>query len=260
MTISPFKSRCVAACGVVALLAGCQQAPETQNTATPTPVATPTLVGVRALPEDEQLKRAFRTAYGSDDSARIGDGDNDTVVVKPGKLLWVEDTAVLMAPGANASDCHVCSGAVAITYLKPKADGFEVTGKWPTLVRGTGWGAEPDWKVTDAYTPYPAIYVEAGWSGQGYSCESAIITELKPDAPVQSAPIRLSSSNEGAVDPDTGKTMGGEPLSDLAGTISDVVKGKSIAVQASGTAKFVERYEYRGGKFVPLQKESRLSC
>ncbi len=246
--------------GAIALLAGCQQAPESQNAAGPTPVASATPAGVRALPEAEQLKLAFRTAYGSDGTARVSEGDNDTVNVKPGQLLWVGDTEVLLSPGANASDCHVCSGAVAITYLKPEGDGFAVTGKWPMLVRGTGWGAEPDWKVTDAYTPYPAIYVEAGWSGQGYSCESAIITELKPDAPVQSDPIRLSSSNEGAVDPDSGKTMGGEPLSNLTGTIADVVKGKSLSVKASGTASFVERYEYRGGKFVPVAKESRLSC
>lgn len=260
MTLCRLTPVCTALAAAMALLAGCQQAPETGNATAPTPSASPAMAGVRALPEAEQLKLAFRTAYGSDNSAQVGEGDNDTVTVKPGKLLWVEDTAVLLAPGANVSDCHVCSGAVAITYLKTEGDGFTVSGKWPTLVRGTGWGAEPDWKVTDAYTPYPAIYVEAGWSGQGYSCESAIITELTPDAPVQSDPIRLSSSNEGAVDPDTGKTMGGEPLSNLTGTIADVVKGKSIAVRASGTATFVERYAYRDGKFVPLQKESRLSC
>lgn len=245
---------------LTAALAGCQQAPESGNATAPTPSATPSVAGVRALPESEQLKLAFRTAYGEDGAAQVRDGDADVINVKPGKLVWVGDTAVLLSPGANAADCHACSGAVAITYLKPQGGGFAVTGKWPTLVRGTGWGAEPDWTVTDAYTPYPAIYVEAGWSGQGYSCESAIITELKPDAPVQSDPIRLSSSNEGAVDPDSGKTLGGEPLSNLTGTITDVVKGKSLSVKASGTARFVERYDYRGGKFMPVQKESRLSC
>ncbi len=250
----------IALVGAIALLAGCQQVPESGNTTAPTPVATPTPTGVRALPEAEQLKLAFRTAYGADGAAQVREGDSDVINVKPGQLLWIGETAVLLSPGANASDCHACSGALAIAYLKPQGNGFEVTGKWPTLVRGSGWGAEPEWRVTSEFTDNPAIYVESGRSGQGYSCGGASITELKPDGPVQSERVWLSASNEGAVDETTGKTFGGEPLSNLDGKIVDVVKGKSFAVQASGTAKFVERYEYSGGKFVPLQKESRLSC
>lgn len=260
MKLCRFNHVGIALVGALALLAGCQQAPESGNTTAQTPSATPTPTGVRALPEAEQLKLAFRTTYGKDDAAQVGDGDADVINVKKGRLLWMGDTAVLLSPGANESDCHACSGALAIAYLKPQGDGFEVTGKWPTLVRGSGWGAEPEWRVTDAFTDNPAIYVESDWSGQGYSCGGASITELKPDRPVQSERIWLSASNEGAVDETTGKTMGGEPLSNLSGKIVDIVKGKSFAVQASGTAKFVERYEYRDGKFVPLQKESRLSC
>ncbi|MFL9842583.1 hypothetical protein ABS767_16555 [Sphingomonas sp. ST-64] len=246
--------------GSLMLLAGCQQAPDNGNATAPTPSATPTATGVRALPEAEQLKLAFRTAYGADGAAQVREGDSDVINVKPGRLVWMGETAALLSPGANASDCHACSGALAIAYLKPQDNGFEVTGKWPTLVRGSGWGAEPEWRVTEEFTDNPAIYVESGWSGQGYSCGGASITELKPDGPVQSERVWLSASNEGAVDETTGKTFGGEPLSNLDGKIVDIVKGKSFAVQASGTAKFVERYEYRGGKFVPLQKESRLSC
>ncbi|QDX24831.1 hypothetical protein FPZ54_01460 [Sphingomonas suaedae] len=246
--------------GSLMLLAGCQQASESGNTTAPTPSATPTATGVRALPETEQLKLAFRAAYGQDDAAQVREGDSDVITVKPGRLVWIGETAALLSPGANASDCHACSGALAIAYLKPRGDGFAVTGKWPTLVSGSGWGAEPEWRLTDEFTDNPAIYVESGWSGQGYSCGGASITELKPDAPVQSERIWLSSSNEGAVDETSGKTFGGEPLSKLDGKIVDIVKGKSFAVQVSGTATFVERYEYRGGKFVPLQKESRLSC
>jgi hypothetical protein len=250
----------IAIAGAIALLAGCQQAPETGNATASTPSATPTPTGVRALPEAEQLKLAFRTTYGKDGAAQVTEGDAGVINVKPGQLMWVGDTAVLLSPGANESDCHACSGALAIAYLKPQGDGFVVTGKWPTLVRGSGWGAEPEWRVTGEFTDNPAIYVESGWSGQGYSCSGASITELKPDGPVQSERVWLSSSNEGAVDETTGKTFGGEPLIRLEGKITDIVKGKSFAVQATGTAKFVERYEYRDGKFVPLQKESRLSC
>jgi len=260
MTIVRPSRLCIAIAGAVALLAGCQQAPESENATAPTPSATPTATGVRALPEAEQLKRAFRAVYGKDGAAQVREGDADIINVKPGQLLWIGDSAVLLSPGANAADCHACSGALAIAYLKPQGDGFAVTGKWPTLVRGSGWGAEPEWRVTDAFTDNPAIYVESGWSGQGYSCGGASITELKPDGPVQSERVWLSASNEGAVDETTGKTFSGEPLNNLEGKIVDVVKGKSFAVQASGTAKFVERYEYRDGKFVPVQKESRLSC
>jgi hypothetical protein len=245
---------------VIVLLAGCQQAPESGNTSAPTPAATPALTGVRALSEAEQLKLAFRTAYGKDGAAQVQEDDAGVINVKPGQLLWIGDTAVLLSPGANESDCHACSGALAIAYLKPQGDGFAVTGKWPTLVRGSGWGAVPEYRVTEEFTDRPAIYVESGDAAQGYSCGGASITELKPDGPVQSERVWLSSSNEGAVDDTTGKTFGGEPLIRLEGKITDIVKGKSFAVQASGTAKFVERYEYRDGKFVPVQKESRLSC
>ncbi len=250
----------VALVGVMALLAGCQPAPDSGNTTAPTPVATLTPTGVRALPETEQLKLAFRTTYGKDGAAQVQEDDAGVINVKPGQLLWIGDTAVLLSPGANESDCHACSGALAIAYLKPQGDGFAVTGKWPTLVRGSGWGAVPEWRVVDTFTENPAVYVESGDAAQGYSCGGASITELKPDGPVQSERVWLSSSNEGAVDETTGKTFGGEPLIRLEGKITDIVKGKSFAVQASGTAKFIERYEYRDGKFVPLQKESRLSC
>lgn len=249
----------IALAGAIAL-AGCQAAPDSGNATAPAPSVTPTPTGVRALPEAEQLKLAFRTTYGKDDAVQVREGDADVIQVKPGRLLWIGETAVLLSPGANVSDCHACSGALAIAYLKPQGDGFEVTGKWPTLVRGSGWGAEPEWRVTDAFTDNPAIYVESGWSGQGYSCGGASITELKPEGPVQSERVWLSASNEGAVDETTGTTFSGEPLSNLEGKIVDIVKGKSFAVQASGTATFVERYDYRDGKFVPQQKESRLSC
>lgn len=260
MTLGRRNRTFTALAGAVALLAGCQQAPESGNTTAPTPSARPTTAGVRALPEAEQLKLAFRTTYGKDGAALVQEDDAGVINVKPGQLLWIGDTAVLLSPGANESDCHACSGALAITYLKPQGDGFAVTGKWPTLVRGSGWGAVPEWRVVDSFTENPAIYVESGDTAQGYSCGGASITELKPDGPVQSERVWLSSSNEGAVDETTGKTFGGEPLIRLEGKITDIVKGKSFAVQASGTAKFVERYAYRDGKFVPLQKESRLSC
>ncbi len=255
-----FDRRLFALACTISLIAGCQQAPESGNATAPRPSATPSPTGVRALPEAEQLKLAFRTTYDKDGAAQVQEDDAGVINVKPGQLLWIGDTAVLLSPGANESDCHACSGALAIAYLKPQGDGFAVTGKWPTLVRGSGWGAEPEWRVTNEFTDNPAIYVESGDTAQGYSCGGASITELKPGGPVQSERIWLSSSNAGAVDETTGKTFGGEPLSNLEGKIVDIVKGKSFAVQASGTAKFVERYEYRDDKFVPLQKESRLSC
>ena len=118
----------IALAGAMTLLAGCQQAPESGNAAAPTPSASPTVAGVRALPEAEQLKLAFRTTYGKDGAAQVKDGEAGTINVKPGRLMWIGDTAVLLSPGANESDCHACSGALAIAYLKPHGDGFAVTG------------------------------------------------------------------------------------------------------------------------------------
>lgn len=255
-------SRSSAALALVAAtaLAGCKPASESGNTTAPTPSATPVAQGVEALPEATQLKLAFKAAYGSEGAARITVDDSEVLNIKPGKLLWIGDTAVLLSPGANESDCHACSGTLAIAYLEPKGSGFAVKGKWPALVRGSGWGAEPEWKVSDAFTVYPAVYVESGDTAQGYTCSGASITELKPDGPVQSDRVPLSADNEGAVDDATGKTFGGEPRKNLNGKVVDVVKGKSFAVKVGGTASFVERYEYRDGRFVALQRESRLSC
>jgi hypothetical protein len=237
-----------------------EQPAEQPGNTTATNEATPaTPAGARALPEAEQLALAFKTAYGATKSATIETKDAK-LTAEPGELLWVGDIAVLLSPTKSEADCHACAGTLAITYLKAKGDGFEVTGKWPDLIVGAGWGEAPDWKVTDAFTTLPAVYEEGSYMGQGVSCSNATITELKPGGPVQSELIWLSSSNGGAIDEETGKTFGGEPAKELEGKITDIVKGKSFTVKATGTASFTESYIYRDGKFVPTQPDSKLTC
>src|SRR5438309_881755 len=67
--------------------------------------------------------------------------------------------------------------------------------------------AAPKWKLTSAFTAFPAIYEQGGGSGQGHVCTIATLTELAPGGPVTSGPIRLHYDNEGAVTDDAAKVL-----------------------------------------------------
>lgn len=212
-----------------------------------------------SLPLDEQLRLASLAALGFEGKRTSKDG-TQKVITKAERVLNLPFGTVLLTSTERPDDCHACTGYVGVYYLADEGGKYRVTGRWPKALAGWGWGAAPNWKISTAYTSNPAIVAEGAYTGQGYTCTGMNIVELTSKGPVESDVISLGMSNEGAVDPETGTTMGGEPLRELTGKIVNVQKGKSLQVEVSGNEAFTETYVMRGGKFVRTSGETKLGC
>jgi hypothetical protein len=242
---------------LVLLLGGCGQEPSAEN-ASEARNDSVAMTTIRQLPAADQLSRAFDAAFGTSTILSV---DGERLSFEPSRLLWIGDRAVLLSSGTNAEDCHACTGALAIHYLRASGSDFEVTGAWPAAVRGWSWGAPPrDWSINSQLADYPVVVAEGGYTGQGITCSSATLTELRPEGPVTSDHIPTGYSNEGAVNEDTGRTFGGEPRRDVEGRIGNIRRSRGFDVAFTGTERFTESYDYRDGRFAPRLAESRGGC
>lgn len=223
-----------------------------------TAVTTTTVPAIATLPEGEQLRLASIAALGFSGSRTRKEG-GQVVTTKAERLVQLPFGVALLTSTARPDACHACSGFVGVYYLKDEGGQFKVTGKWPEAVSGWGWGNVPDWRLSSEYTANPAVVASGTDGNQGYFCGGTSITELTAKGPVTSF-IATSSTNDGAVDPDTGTDMGGNPLKTLDGKIVGVQKGKSLQVKVSGTDSFTESYVMRGGKYVIASGETKLGC
>jgi hypothetical protein len=214
--------------------------------------AAPPAPDVRTLPKAEQLGRAFAAAFGGASGEAKVQLNGQTMVYRPADLFWIGDRAVLISPAKSTDDCHACAGTLAVHYLKAAGDRFEVTGSWPDAVSGAGWGAAPKWKLTAAFTSFPAIFEEGGGMGQGYVCSSATITELTPAGPVKSGPIPLHYDNEGAVTDDAAKVT-------IDGKIANLRKDVSFDVVYTAAEPFTESWVKRAGRFVLQGGQTRVT-
>lgn len=252
-------SRAFAAAALLALcLGGCGREEPAGNARNETATTAPT--DVRALPAAEQLGRAFAAAFGKAAPARLT-ADDQTYDYRPERLEWIGEKAVLISAGDNVDNSHAASGAMAIHYLAPTADGFRVTGAWPVATAGGTFGAGPSAiAVNRALSDFPVVYSEGGGTWQGYTCGWAHLVELGPDGPVASEPVHISLSNDGALDDTTGRTFGGEPRRDIEGRIGNVRRNQGFDVVFTGTERFAEPYAYRDHRFVRTTPESRAMC
>jgi hypothetical protein len=147
---------------------------------------------------------------------------------------------------------------LAIHYLRPSGETFEVTGAWPGAVSGWGWGAPPtDWAINNSFASNPVIFAQGGFMGQGIVCSSATLTELRPEGPVESEIIRTGYSDGGAMTDE--RVAAGEREQELTGVIANIQRDQSFEVRFTGTARFTERYVRRDNRFVPVAR-SRLMC
>jgi hypothetical protein len=213
----------------------------------------PPVQDVRLLPKSEQLGRAFAAAFGGAHGQATVQAGGRTLAYRPADILWVGDRAVLISAAAATQDCHGCVGTLAVHYLKGTQDKFEVTGSWLDAVNGAGWGAPPKWRLTGAFTSFPAIYEEGGYAGQGITCRAATLTELAPGGPVRTGPVRLSSDNAGAVPP------GQEPVR-IEGRIANVKKDASFDVVYAAAQPFTETWVRQGDRFVPPADSKAPQC
>jgi hypothetical protein len=191
--------------------------------------------------------RAFEMAFG--DAApverkvtREGVDYQETLTYRPAKLVPMSEGHVaLVSLATNASDCHACSGAMAIHYLRRTGTTWTLEGGWPEIVGGNGFGAPPDWTVrTDLGEPL-YIVAEAGWSGQGYTCSSADLIELMPGAPrVLGQDIPIHYDNEG---------VGTPPVVNIVGTLGRGPDGK-LRVTFTGSKTGFTDYQIVGPALV----------
>ncbi len=155
------------------------------------------------LTEDQ----AFRLAFGAPAPAtRTGvrpEAPDETLTYRPAGLQPLGDGLVLVSLATSGSDCHVCTGAVAVHYLKPRAAGWAVTSASPELLTGRGFGEPPDWSIRRDLGSSPMLVTEAGYTGQGYTCTTSDLVELTPAGPVlRGEAIVVHQDDAGAVGPE----------------------------------------------------------
>ena len=195
------------------------------------------LPDVRALPPEEQLARAFESAFGSRGEAVVsipGDGSDEGVRFAPGRLIWLPFGPVLVSEGKVQDPAHVSPGKIAIHYLRPAGDRFEVARAFPAAVSTGSNGEVARWSVNPRFSNWPVIAAEGGGTWQGYTCSWLTLTELRPDGPAKVANIPLAYDDRGAKEDGTGRA--------IEGKILNVNKNQSFDVVYSGSRAFSEHY------------------
>jgi hypothetical protein len=221
-------------------------APEA-NLAAPAPVE----AGIRTRRPAEQLAAAFRAGFGRDRRAmrRVNGAE---VTYAPGGLRWIGDRAVLVSPGRSSEDCHACPGFVAVHYLQAEGNGFRPAGEWLSTVRGGTFGQVPGWEFSTLLSDQPMVAISSGGMWQGIVCSGSSYYELGANGPREVAGFLtgMDSSGSGIVE-----------AASFEGRVRNVVKDRSFDVVYTGSQRFTEHYEWRGGRYVLAGGgESRAIC
>lgn len=210
--------------------------------------APPAAADVRSLAPADQLDRAFQAAFAARGAATLqvaapsADGAQsaaEAVRYTPGKLLWAPFGPVLVSEGKVADAGHVSAGRIAVDYLKPAGDRFELVRAWPAAVATGSSGQVARWSVSTRFGDLPVIVSEGGGTWQGYTCSSAKLTELRPEGPVEIASVPLSYDDSGARSEEGAGTA-------ITGRIINVVRSVSFDVVYTGARSFSEHWA-RGG-------------
>jgi hypothetical protein len=222
------------------------RAPEA-NLTTPAPAE----AGIRTRPPAEQLAAAFRTAFGRAGRAtRAVNGA--TVTYTPGGLRWIGDRAVLVSPGRSSEECHACPGFVAVHYLRAEGDGFRPAGEWLSTVQGGTFGQVPGWEFSTLLSDQPMVALSSGGMWQGIVCSGSSYYELGANGPREVAGFLVGMDSTGSGIVEAGS---------FEGRVRNVAKGRSFDVVYTGSQRFTEHYEWRGGRYVLAGGgESRATC
>jgi hypothetical protein len=195
------------------------------------------LPDVRALPAGEQLERAFEAAFGSRGEAVQSvrsDGSDEAVRYAPGRLIWPAFGPVLVSEGKVQDPAHVSAGKIAVHYLKPVGERFEVVRAYPAAVATGSNGEIARWSLNPRFSTWPVVAAEGGGSGQGYTCSSLTLTELRPDGPARIAEVPLVYDDTGAKEEGAGRS--------IEGKILNINKNQSFDIVYSGSRRFSEHY------------------
>ncbi len=195
------------------------------------------LPDIRALAPEEQLARAFEAAFGSRGEAVLsvpGDGSDEDVRYAPGRLVWAPFGPVLISEGKVQDPAHVSAGKIAVHYLRPAGDRFEVARAFPAAVATGTNGQVARWSLNPRFSNWPVIAAEGGGTGQGYTCVYLTLTELRPDGPARVAEVPLFYDDRGAKEDGSGRS--------IEGKILNINKNQSFDVVYSGSRAFSEHY------------------
>jgi hypothetical protein len=179
------------------------------------------------------------------------DSASEDVRYAPGRLVWPAFGPVLLSEGQVQDPAHVSAGKIAIHYLRPQGDRFEVVRAWPAGVATGSFGRVAHWSVSPRFSTWPVIVAEGGGTWQGYSCSWLTLTELRPGGPVELASVPLAYDDAGA------KTDEAEAMS-IDGKILNVVKNQSFDVVYSGSRAFGEHYARKGDRYAVAGGESAM--
>ncbi|HEX8226126.1 MAG TPA: SHOCT domain-containing protein [Allosphingosinicella sp.] len=209
---------------------------------------------VRSLAPEEQLARAFEAAFGSRGEAALAvqsDGADEDVRYAPGRLIWLPFGPVLLSEGQVQDPAHVTAGKIAIHYLKPASDRFEVVRAWPAGVSTGSFGKVAHWAVSPRFSTWPVIVSEGGGTWQGYTCSSLTLTELRPAGPVELATVPLAYDDKGAKEDEA-------QASSIEGKILNVARNQSFDVVYSGSRAFSEHYVRSGDRYAVAGGKSTM--
>jgi hypothetical protein len=199
---------------------------------------------VRTLPAEEQLARAFEAAFGSRGEAVVsvaGDGSDDDVRFTPGRLVWPAFGPVLVSEGKVQDPAHANSGRIAVHYLKPAGDRFELVRAFPSAVATGSMGQVARWSLSPRFSVWPVVVAEGGGTWQGYTCASLTLAELRPGGPVRLATVPLVYDDRGAKADGTGRS--------IEGKILNIVRDQSFDVVYSGSRAFSEHWVRSGNGY-----------
>jgi hypothetical protein len=176
----------------------------------------------------------------------------ETTIIKAEQLLELPFGPVLITTVKIEGGAHAEAGALGVYYLRRRrGEGFVLRKSWPHALDGNGFGYPPKWSVSNRFTEFPALVATAGWTGQGCTSNWLHVAELTPRGPTISGPIHTYYTFDHFGD--------GKP-DELDGRIANIRKARSFDVVVHGTAQFSEHYVFRNGRFVRLERDSRLGC
>ncbi len=180
-----------------------------------------------------------------------------TFNVTPRQLIRLGDRFVLIAGAATQENGHAQQGALSISYLRKSADGYAVTGSWPTIGLGSDFGQPPRWRLRQDLFASPAIEVLGQWDGMGCHVVSAQLIELAPAMPVERAKDIVTEYRY--------ERLGDDPDDHgarrrLKGTIVSGEKDHDFRTVYTGSFRATVRYRRAGDRYEALPSREIPGC
>ena len=216
-------------------------------------------------PIEPKLNEAFKAAFGSYDSAyverRLDDGRVEEITFTPDRIVQAPFGPVLLSEGVVSNGGHPSAGKVAVHYLRPRGKGFQVKRAFVPAVEVGSMGQFGDMEVRLDFGKYPMLLTDGGFSNMGVTCGSLVLTELRPERPVELLWVHDywndggMRKGEGGLLNEDGSWRGEDDLTQikefiLTGKVGRVTKDKSFDMVYSGSRRFTDRYVRKGDRYV----------